>query len=227
VTYRGVIFDFNGVLLWDAELQVQSWHWIARALRGREMNEDELALYMHGRPNAYVLTYLAGRTLAARERCDWIHVKESDYRERCLKSRDTFRLSPGAPELLEFLVEQDVPRTIATSSEKANVDFFVQHLQLERWFDVEKIVYDDGVRPGKPAPDAYQVAARAIQVSTADCVVVEDAVSGIQAAESAGIGYIIGLGAPAAHSRLQACQGVSLVIESLTSFPREVLLESE
>jgi beta-phosphoglucomutase-like phosphatase (HAD superfamily) len=55
-------------------------------------------------------------------------------------------------------------------------------------------------------------------------MVVEDAVSGIRAAHAAGIGYIIGLGAPAAHAKLRACLGVSAVIETLEQFPRNLLL---
>ncbi len=55
--YRGVIFDFNGVLLCDAGFQIEAWQQVAGQLRGREMSEEELALHMHGRPNSYVLSY--------------------------------------------------------------------------------------------------------------------------------------------------------------------------
>src|SRR5437764_3204159 len=52
----------------------------------------------------------------------------------------------------------------ATSSEITNLKFFMEHLRLGRWFDVAKIIYDDGSRPGKPAPDVYLAAARNIGV---------------------------------------------------------------
>jgi beta-phosphoglucomutase-like phosphatase (HAD superfamily) len=64
-------------------------------------------------------------------------------------------LSPGARGLLETLERRNIPRTIATSSEITNLNFFIEHLRLDRWFDVAKIVYDDGIRRGKPAPDIY------------------------------------------------------------------------
>src|SRR5215475_14494699 len=48
--YRAIVFDFNGVLLWDADLQVKSWQALARELRGYETTEEELATHMHGRP---------------------------------------------------------------------------------------------------------------------------------------------------------------------------------
>src|SRR5260370_25757138 len=72
--YKGIVFDFNGVLFWDADLQVKSWQVIAKDLRGHEMTDDELDTHMHGRPNSYVLRYLAGRTIAGQELLDLIQV---------------------------------------------------------------------------------------------------------------------------------------------------------
>src|SRR5256886_15261095 len=68
-------------------------------------------------------------------------------------------------------------------------------------FRSAKIIYDDGSRPGKPAPDVYLAAARNIGVAPHECAVVEDAVSGIAAAHAAGIGYIVAIGAPAEIGR--------------------------
>ena len=179
---------------------------------------------MHGRPNADVLSYLAARNLAGRELLDLIQRKESLYRQLLLANPGQFVLSPGAQELIEALVLGSVPHTIATSSETANLNFFIQHLGLARWFDVAKIVYDDGSRPGKPAPDVYLAAAENIHTEPGQCIVVEDAVSGLTSAYAAGIGCIIGLGGPTVRARLLACKGVELVIESLRDFPRELLL---
>jgi HAD superfamily hydrolase (TIGR01509 family) len=223
--YQGIAFDFNGVLFWDADLQVKSWQVIAKNLRGREMTDDELATHMHGRPNSYVLSYLAGRTIVGQELLNLIQVKESFYRELCLLNPRRLVLSPGARDLLETLASRNIPRTIATSSEITNLNFFMEHLRLDRWFDVAKIVYDDGIRPGKPAPDIYLAAARNIGVAPSDCVVVEDAVSGLAAAYAAGIGYIVAIGASAAFPRLLACNGVAVAIKSLRDFPREQLLD--
>jgi len=223
--YKGIVFDFNGVLFWDADLQVKSWQVIAKNLRGHQMTDDELAIHMHGRPNTYVLSYLAGRSIAGQELLDLIQVKESFYRELCLSNPRRLVLSPGAQSLLETLARRDIPRTIATSSEITNLKFFMEHLRLDRWFDVAKIIYDDGSRPGKPAPDVYLAAARTIGVAPHECAVVEDAVSGIAAAHAAGIGYIVAIGAPAALEKLRACDGVATAIESLRDFPRERLLD--
>ena len=83
--------------------------------------------------------------------------------------------------------------TIATASKWENVEFFIRHLGLERWFDPAKIVFDDGIRPSKPEPDYYRDAAAMVELDPARCVVVEDAVSGIGSARAAGIGWVAGM----------------------------------
>ncbi len=220
---QGIIFDFNGVLLWDAAWQVKSWQAVANTLRGREMTAEEIANHVHGRPNADVLSYLAGIPVVGNKLRELIALKESLYRDLCLLNPRAFILSPGAQELLDELVQNNIPRAIATSSEITNATFFLEHLRLNRWFDINSIVFDDGCRPGKPWPDIYVEAARRISVDPHWCVAVEDAISGLASAQAAGIGYLVALGPPASHKMLAGLPGVSLTIKSLRDFPRECL----
>jgi len=205
-------------------LQEKSWQAMAGKLRGREMTAEEFDLHMHGRSNAYVLSYLAGRVITGKELDDLTEAKESLFRRLCLETPGRMTLSAGAQDLLEWLKAASIPRTIATSSGIRNVEFYIEHLHLDRWFEVGKLIYDDGVRPGKPAPDMYLAAARNIGVEPGGCIVVEDAVSGVMAAQAAGIGYIVGIGAAEGHARLLASKGAARVIDTLRDFPRELLL---
>jgi len=227
VSCQGIIFDFNGVLFSDSDLQEKSWQVMARRLRGREMTAEEFALHMHGRSNAYVLSYLAGRDIAGKELEELTEAKESLFRRLCLETPNRMTLSAGAENLLEWLKATGAPRTIATSSGIRNVEFYIEHLHLDGWFEVGKLIYDDGIRPGKPAPDMYIAAARNIGVEPAACVVVEDAVSGVMAAQAAQIGYIVGIGAAGSHASLLTSRGAALVIETLRDFPRERLLSKK
>ena len=221
--FQGIIFDFNGVLWWDGHLQAHSWRQFSAELRGRPLSAEELAVHVHGRNNGYTLDYLLGRPVVGEELRALTQRKETIYRRLCLDEGEAFRLSPGAEELLDFLAARQIPRTIATASEKTNLDFFVAHLHLGRWFDVGLIVYDDGSRPGKPAPDIYLQAARNLGLAPAECVVVEDSRSGIQAADAAGIGYIVSLGLAESYDQLAGLEGVDAVIESLRQLPKERL----
>ncbi len=221
--YKGIVFDFNGVLWWDGHLQTEAWQHCAEALRGRGFLEDELTFHMHGRTNRDVFSYLMGREVIGAELLKLIDQKESAYRELCLAQGELFTLSPGAVDLLTFLGGHNIPRTIATASERSNLDFFVAHLELARWFHLPTIVYDDGALPGKPAPDIYLRAVHNLGLKPSECIVVEDAHSGIKAACAAGIGHIIAIGPQTVHDKLRDVPGVNEVVENLSQIRKEEL----
>jgi len=223
MTFSGIIFDFNGVLWLDGQLQERSWKQFAAQVWDVSLSDEQMAVHVHGRTNQHSFEYLAGRVIEGEELEQLTDQKETIYRRLCLEQGTGFRLSPGAVELLDFLVTYRIARTIATSSAKVNVDFFVEHLSLGRWFDVKQIVYDDGRRPGKPASDIYLQAARNLGLEPARCVVIEDSQSGIQAAHAAGIGHVIALGRADVHPQLLRLQGIDRVVESLDQIPKEEL----
>lgn len=212
---KGLIFDFNGVLFWDDQLQRDSWRAFAAKLREQPLSDTEIDVHIHGRNGKYTLEYLLGQPISAEESVDLMEQKESVYRQMCLDLDGNFKLSPGAVPLLDDLVKYKIPRTIATASGKKNVDFFIRHLDLENWFDPEKLMYDTGWISGKPAPDLYLGAAEKLGLPPQDCMVVEDSHSGIRAAHAAGIGWVVALGPVMAHSKLTQLPGVDQVIESL------------
>jgi beta-phosphoglucomutase-like phosphatase (HAD superfamily) len=212
---RGLIFDFNGVLLWDDQIQRDSWRAFASQLCQRSLTDDEIDIHIHGRSGRYTLEYLLGEPIEAPKIAVLMEQKEALYRQMCLNLDGDFKLSPGSYELLEDLVKHKIPITIATASIKKNVDFFVEHLRLDRWFDVEQIVFDDGISPGKPAPDPYISAARQLNLAPQACVVIEDSRSGIHAAHAAGVGWLVALGPVAAHHTLARLPGVDQVITNL------------
>lgn len=220
---EGIIFDFNGVLWWDTHLQEIAWKRFSETIRGTPLSSEEIRTHVHGRNNRYTFEYLTGRSINGGELAQMIQQKESIYRQMCLDQGADFKLSPGAVELLDYLVEHDIPHTIATASEKTNLNFFVAHLHLERWFDLGKIVFDDGTRRGKPAPDFYLDAARELGLDPPSCIVVEDSDSGIEAARAAGIGHVVALGPSEAHERLGRLDGVNRVVIGLAELPKEQL----
>ena len=221
--FAGLIFDFNGVLWWDSHLQETAWQQFSESIRGTPFTAEEMAVHVHGRNNRYTLQYATGRSLTTNEIDHLTQRKETIYRQLCLDAGDAFQLSPGAIDLLNYLVSHQIPHTIATASEKSNLDFFIHHLNLAHWFDLSQIVYDDGHRPGKPAPDIYLEAAQRLELPPEKCVVIEDAVSGIEAAHQAGIGYIIGLEPAGFPPRLHQLTSINSVIPSLVDFPRQHL----
>lgn len=222
--FRGVIFDFNGVLFWDNPLHEEAWRQYSRRLRGYPLTDREMEEQVHGRVNLDIFTFILDRTPSPDTLDAMAEEKEAIYRQLCLEAGEAIRLSPGAVELLDYLVAHDIPHTIATSSAWPNVAFYIEQLQLGRWFDLKRLVYDKGDYPGKPAPHIYREAAAVLGLPAGDCIVVEDSLAGIESARVAGIGYVVALGPAGRRDALAALPGVDAVIVDLHHFPRHLLL---
>jgi beta-phosphoglucomutase-like phosphatase (HAD superfamily) len=219
--YSGIIFDFNGTLLFDTPMHEQVWRDYSVHLRGSPLSEEEF-LHMHGRPTRFFLEYLLGRSLSESEIDYHSEEKEKIYRKICLDLRPDLKLTTGACELLDFLKSRRIPRTIATASIKSNVDFYFETFHLSKWFDYGKVIYDDGSFPGKPDPQIYLRAAQKLSLPPQECIVAEDALSGIESAHSADIGCIVAIGPEETHTVLKAYSGVKHTIADFTEFDRNL-----
>lgn len=211
--YKGIIFDFNGVILWDEEWNREAWKEAGKSCSAATLRKKNILKCGVG-PNSGVFELLMGRKPSEEELKKLIDIKEKRYREIAIKQKD-FRLSPGAETLFDLLKENNISFTIATSSEITNVEFYFKNLPLNNWFSIDKIVYDNGTFAGKPAPDIYLKAAKMIGVNPKEGIVVEDAKSGIASAYAAGIGKTIAINSRVDEYVLKALPGVKRVIERL------------
>ena len=219
---KGIIFDFNGTLYWDSKLHYDAWREYSAMLRETPFTDDEMREKMFGHTNADIIEYLIGKKPSQEIVDKYGKEKEAVYRKRCLLNPDEFKLAPGAVELLEYLKENNIPRTIATMSEWDNVEFYIKEFHLEKWFDIKKIVYSDGIIPGKPAPDIFQIAADKIGLNTRDCIVVEDAIAGINSAKNAGIGKIIAIASLEPIEFYKKIDGISGIIKDFYEFDKNL-----
>nr|MCH9675105.1 HAD family phosphatase [Gammaproteobacteria bacterium] len=89
----------------------------------------------------------------------------------------------GAPEMLAYLSEQDVPFAVATSSAAERARYKLGMCGLDHWFTT--IVAGDEVENGKPAPDIFLKAAASLAAPPTSCMVFEDSYAGIRAAAAA------------------------------------------
>ena len=222
--YKSVIFDFNGTLVFDAANHDRAWKIITSKYREKPFSDEELEKNIHGRTNKAIFEYITGRELNAAEVDKFSTEKELIYQKLCREDKN-FRLIRGAEDFLNYLRDNKIPRTIATASNRMNVDFYVEMLHLERWFDLDKIVYDDGTLEGKPSPDIYEKAAKILQTKPEDCIVFEDAILGIESASRAGIGEIIAVvGDKSKQLSGEEKFGVKEKIENFSDFERNKLL---
>ena len=109
-------------------------------------------------------------------------------------------------------------------SEEVNVRFFIKEFNLSKWFDIEKIVYDNGKIKGKPAPDIYLAAAKKLNLLPQECIVVEDALSGIEAAYRAGIGKIVAVESMETRELYSKVDAVDEIIADFDDFDKNWLI---
>ncbi len=219
---KGIVFDFNGTLFYDTPKHIEAWREYSKRLRGTPFSDEEMEKHMLGHTNDDIIAYAIGKKPDKEMAKRLAAEKEAVYRDMCRKDMENTKLVAGASELLDFLVENGIPHTIATASDLDNVKFFIEVFNLPKWFDTEKIVYDDGKMPNKPAPDIYLKAAKMLNLAPKDCIVVEDAIAGIEAAKSAKIGKIIAIATKEKRGFFENYEGVSGVISDFTEFDKSL-----
>ncbi|MCM1157819.1 MAG: HAD family phosphatase [Bacteroidales bacterium] len=191
---QAFIFDFNGTMVMDSYMHETAWRHYVEELCHRRVSEEEFKRHVHGKTSSMILEHFLGKgKLTKEEVITYSEEKEEYYRKLCLENADRFHLTEGLPDFLDWAKEQGIPMTIATAANLANVNFYFDYFSLERWFDSNQVVYDDATLKGKPNPDIYLRAMERLSAKPEDCVVFEDAVSGVTAAFGAGAGKIIGV----------------------------------
>lgn len=179
------IFDFNGTMIFDSELQRQAWGEMLAQTFHHQMTETDFQTQIAGRNNSYTFDHYANQPLSPDETANLSARKEQIYRDICLQRADKFCLVPGLADFLDQVKVAGYSMNIATASEKVNVDFFFDQLGLSHWFDRDKVVINDGSLPGKPAPDMFLAALANVHGEPTTTAIFEDSPSGIQAANHA------------------------------------------
>jgi HAD superfamily hydrolase (TIGR01509 family) len=198
--YRAALFDMDGVIVDTAEAVEQFWQQIAQR-HGVRLSDEEIARCVHGRPARGVLDALFP-WLDDTQR-EEVHALMREY-----EAADTYQEIPGAIQFITSLRRNGIATALVTSGEPAKVETVLRQLGLEGMFD--SYITADDVRLGKPDPECYLLAARRLKVRPEDCVVFEDAVSGVRAAVAAGAACI-GVAEPLCASELTAEGAMAIV----------------
>ncbi|RDY27685.1 HAD family phosphatase [Romboutsia weinsteinii] len=190
---KGIIFDFNGTMFQDSHLHEEAWIYMVNKYASGSMTDEDILINLHGRTNKEILSHFISSSLTPDEIKKLSFEKESYYRELCLKHPKDLKLTNGLINVLNELKHREMLMTIATATVKENVDFYFDVFNLGNWFDLEKVVFDNGSFPGKPEPDIFLIASEKLKLKAKDCLVIEDAYSGLLAAKKAGIGKVIAI----------------------------------
>lgn len=210
---KGVIFDFNGTLFFDSPKHVLAWGRMSEELRGHGISVEEMQSHFYGVPNNRAIEYMLQKDCDEEELNRYSELKEAYYRDFCRQDKEMLHLVDGAHEFFDALVEKKIPFTIASASIKPNIDFFVESFELEKWFDPEKIVYDDGSYANKIK--MFEHAAKVIGVPIEDCLILEDSDSGIRDAYAAGCRNIVVVDSMGVAGKHEGKPGVIRIVKDL------------
>ena len=180
----GVIFDLDGVLVSTDRFHYMAWKSLADKL-GVDFDEkrnDLLRGVSRRESLEIILQNYKGVPLTEEQKISYMKEKNTTYRK-----------------MLQRMIPADVPDDtrktlvklrqhgylLAVGSSSKNAGFILQQTDMEKYFDA--IVDGNQITHSKPHPEVFQVAAESLGLAPEQCIVVEDAVSGIQAAKAAGI----------------------------------------
>jgi HAD superfamily hydrolase (TIGR01509 family) len=206
---KGVIWDLDGTLVNTSDLHFAAWSRIMEE-HGRPFSYEEFARTF-GRRNPEILKILFGDSL------DPATVDAlGDHKEELFRAAAQEKgvpLLPGATTIVQELDRQGWRQAIGSSAPRENITFLLGLTDLAPYMTA--IVSMEDTNAGKPDPEVFLKAAGKLGTPPAWCVVVEDAVFGVQAAKAGGMGCIAVRGG--GHSTWEDLKdaGADLVIESL------------
>ena len=180
---RGIIFDLDGVIVSTDEQHYLGWQALADRLGipfSREVNSRFRGVSRMACMN--ILEELGGKHYTDSEKiayADW----KNEYYRKLLAQMSPADLSQEVRSTLDALRARGLKLAVGSSSK--NAKFILQRIGLSDYFDA----VSDGtnISRSKPDPEVFLKAAEYLGLTPSDCLVVEDAVSGVEAAHAGGM----------------------------------------
>ncbi len=210
-----VLFDMDGVIIDSNPAHKKAIVQFCDKY-SKHLSDDEMKRYIWGRTNKEWIRHLFGEDLPDADLR--VYADEKELLFRTIYEPD-IKLLKGLANFLELLKSNNVPMAIGTSAPRANVDFVFRHTGIEKYFDA--VLDERAVTIGKPDPEIYLKAAKALNFDPADCIVIEDSLSGVEAGKRAGC-KVIGIttthsDAELSKSDLTAADFTNLTLNDLSN----------
>lgn len=186
---KGFIFDLDGVIVDTAKYHFLAWKKIANALGidfQKEQNE-----HLKGVSRIESLKKMlkwAKKEISEKEFNTLLDEKNKDYLSY-ISSMDSSEVLPDVNRILSYLIQKKQP--IALGSASKNSRKILEKVQLTNKFNA--IIDGNAVTKAKPNPEVFLKAAEELKIFPKNCIVFEDSIAGIQAANKANM-ISIGIG---------------------------------
>jgi len=199
MSLKGILFDMDGVLVDSEEFICEAAIRMFKE-KGLEVKPEDFVPFVGMGENRY----LGGVAEKYHFPFDQERDKKRTYEIYAELTKGTLKALPGVYQFIEQCKKKGIKIAIATSADKVKLETNLSVLQFpDRTIDAT--VNGLEVENKKPDPEIYLVAAKKLGLRPEECLVVEDAVSGVKAGKAAG------------------CK----VLAVLTSFPSEKLKEAD
>ena len=215
----GVIFDFNGTCIFDGKYHNKAWQTYIEELSMKPVSDRDVSMWIIGKTPKEILEHFLGYSLSDNMVNQFSDEKERIYRN--LIARADVQLAPGLESFLNYLLLAQIKRTIATTANLENMNYYFERYNLGRWFRWEDVVIGAGNIPLKPHPDLYLAAIEKLGFTADHIVAFEDSDSGVKAAYGAGIEHIIAVTGDSWNTGLISKPGVYAQIKDFTELNPE------
>ena len=173
-----VIFDMDGVLADTGPFHYESWVKMANEI-GKTFKKSFFEATF-GQQSVPITRELVGINVDQNLVEKWAQLKEQYYREMV---KDKIEPLPGVIDLIKNLKSMNFKLAVGSSGPPDNVKLLLSSLKIELFFDT--IITAEEIQNGKPSPDVFLLAAQNINVKPQNCLVIEDAPVGVEAANRA------------------------------------------
>lgn len=195
--YKGIIFDLDGVICSTDELHYRAWKEIAKSLNLKfdEFMNDKLRGI--GREESLKIILKENNTVIDSKQIQELANKKNDIYLEMLSGYSPKDLSKEVEDTLRQIKELGYKIAIGSSSK--NAKFILKQLGILNWFDA--ISDGTNISKTKPNPEVFEKAAEYLKLGVQQCLVVEDADVGVQAALAGGFDCA-GIGVASANTKI-------------------------
>ncbi|OIJ15747.1 beta-phosphoglucomutase [Anaerobacillus arseniciselenatis] len=186
---KACIFDLDGVIVDTAKYHYLAWRRLANELGFDFSEEDNERLKGVSRMDSLNILLEIGGVQLDEARKEELAKKKNEWYVELIAHMDDKEILAGTTQFLTEL--QKVGVKIALGSASKNAKTILKRIGLMEMFDV--IIDGTDISKAKPDPEVFLLGAEALKVEPSACVVFEDAVSGVEAALSAGM-RVVGVG---------------------------------
>lgn len=186
---KACIFDLDGVIVDTAKYHFLAWKKLAAEIGIEITEKDNERLKGVGRMESLEIILSIGGIVKSTEEKVRLKEKKNTWFVEFIQSMKKDEIFEGVKDLLANLKKNNVRIALASSSKNAQT--VISKLEIADWFEV--VVDGTMITNSKPDPEIFLTAAKRLNCSPAESVVVEDAEAGVEAALSAGM-KCIGIG---------------------------------